>query len=207
VPQNTIIDICLNMHRFDISFLRGIMAGHSTGINFLAAPLNPEDSEDIKSEHIASILNLTRKLFDHIVLDCGSMHFNDCTVEAFKQSDKVFVVTDMSVPSIRNTVRFCKMARKLDINFAKIEIVINRYIKGGALSLDEIEKNFEKKVYWLVPNDFSNIVSSINRGVPLVKLSPGAPVSKNVHEFTKKIQGILNDQNFRGIKGTFGKKF
>ncbi len=205
VPQNTIMDICSNMHRLDVSLLRGVMSGHSTGINFLPAPLNPEDSEDIKSEHITSILNLTRKLYDHVVLDCGAMHINDCSVEAFKHSDKVFVVTDMSVPSIRNTVRLCKLIRKFGISLEKIEIIINRFIKGGALSLAEVEKNFDKPVYWLIPNDFSDIVSSINRGVPLIKLSPGAPFSKNVVEFIKKIQGILDDPDFRGIRGTFGK--
>ncbi len=205
LPQNTITNICENMHRLDGSFLRGVMSGHSTGLNFLPAPLNPEDSEDIKSEHIARILNLTRKLFDHVVLDCSSMHVNDCSVEAFKQSDKVFVITDMSVPSIRNTVRLCKLIRKFGISLEKIEIIINRFIKGGALSLTEIEKNFDKPVYWLIPNDFSDIVSSINRGIPLIKLSPGAPFSKNVVEFVKKFQGLQNDQEFRGIRGTFGK--
>jgi pilus assembly protein CpaE len=111
----------------------------------------------------------------------------------------------MSVPSIRNTVRLCKLIRKLGISLEKIEIVINRFIKGGALSLAEVEKNFDKPVYWLVPNDFADIVSSINRGIPLVKLSHGAPFSKNVVEFIKKFQGLLDDQNFRGVKGTFGK--
>jgi pilus assembly protein CpaE len=205
VPQDTIMDICENMHRLDVSLLRAVMTGHSTGISFLPAPLNPEDSEDIKSEHISSILALTKKLYDHVVLDCGSMHINACTVEAFKQSDKVFVVTDMSVPSIRNTVRLCKLIRKFGISLDKIEIIINRFIKGGALSLAEIEKNFDKPVYWLIPNDFSDIVSSINRGVPLIKLSPGAPFSKNMFEFIKKVQEILNDQNFSGIRGTCGK--
>ena len=205
IPQNTIMDICTNMHRLDVSLLRGVMSGHSTGINFLPAPLNPEDSEDINSEHVTSIINLAKKLYDQVVLDCGSMQINDCTVEAFKHSDKVFVVTDMSVPSIRNTVRLYKLIRKFGISLEKIEIVINRFIKGGALSLAEVEKNFDKPVYWLIPNDFSDIVSSINRGVPLIKLSPGAPFSKNVVEFIKKIQGILDDQDFRGIRGTFGK--
>jgi pilus assembly protein CpaE len=133
------------------------------------------------------------------------MHINDCTVEAFKHSDKVFVVTDMSVPSIRNTVRLCKLIRKFGISLDKIGIIINRFIKGGALSLAEIEKNFDKPVYWLIPNDFSEIVSSINRGVPLIKLSPDSPFSKNVVEFIKKIQGTLTNQGFRGIRGTFGK--
>ena len=205
VPQNTITDICVNMHRFDVSFLRSVMTGHSTGINFLPAPLNPEDSEDIKSEHVINILTLAKKLYDHIVLDCGSMHVNDCSIEAFKQSDKVFVITDMSVPSIRNTVRLCKLIRKFGVSFDKIEIVINRFIKGGALSLAEVEKNFDKPVYWLIPSNFFDIISSINRGVPLVKLSQGAPFSKNVIKFIEKFQGILDDPDFRGIKGTFGK--
>jgi pilus assembly protein CpaE len=111
----------------------------------------------------------------------------------------------MSVPSIRNTVRLCKLIRKFGISLEKIEIIINRYIKGGALSLGEIEKNFDKPVYWLIPNDFSDIVSSINRGVPLVKLSSNAPFSKNMFEFVRKFQGILDDPDFRGIRGTFGK--
>ena len=205
VPQNSITDISTNIHRLDVSFLHGVMTSHSTGINFLPAPLNPEDSEEINGEHISSILNLAKKLYDHVILDCTSMHVNNCSIEAFKKSDKVFVVTDMSVPSIRNTVRLCKLIRKLGISLEKIEIVINRFIKGGALSLAEVEKNFDKPVYWLVPNDFADIVSSINRGIPLVKLSNGAPFSKNVVELIKKFQGLLDDQNFRGVKGTFGK--
>ena len=130
---------------------------------------------------------------------------NDCSIEAFRRSDKVFVVTDMSVPSLRNTVRICKLIGKLDIPIEKIEIIVNRFIKGGALSLGEIEKNFDKPVYWLVPNDFSDIVSSINRGIPLIKMSPGAPFSKNVGQFVKKIMNQIDDPEFRGIRGTFGK--
>jgi pilus assembly protein CpaE len=205
VPQNTITDICANMHRLDVSFLRGVMASHTTGLNFLAAPSNPEDSEDVHSEHIGKILDLCTKLYDCVILDCPSMHINDCSIEAFRKSDKIFLVTDMSVPSIRNTVRLCKLVNKLGIDLSKIEIIINRFIKGGALSLNEIEKNFDKQVYWLVPNDFSDIVSSINRGIPLIKMSPGAPFSKNVGQFVKKVQNQLEDPDFRGVRGTFGK--
>ena len=182
------------------------MQGHkSSAISFLAAPLNPEDSEDIKGEHVERILHLARMLYDYVVLDCTSMHINDCSVEAFRKSDKVFVVTDMSVPSIRNTVRLCKLIRKFDIPFDKVEIIVSRFIKGGALSLSEIEKNFDKPVYWLVPNDFSDIVSSINRGMPLITMSPGAPFSKNVALFIKKIRNAHDDPEFRGIRGAFGK--
>lgn len=205
VPQTTITDICESIHRLDVSFLRGAMTSHNTGLSFLAAPQNPEDSEDITSAHVSSILDLSKRLFDYVVLDCASMHINETTMEAFKRSDKVFVVTDMSVPSIRNTVRICKLIQKLGIDLNKVEIIINRFIKGGALSLKEIEKNFGKPAYWLIPNDFSEVVSSINRGIPLVKLQPGAPFSKNIQTLTKKLLNQLEEPEFRGIRGTFGK--
>ncbi len=204
-PKTTVLDICENIHRLDVSFLRGAMSGHTTGMNFLAAPRNPEDSEEITNEHVHEFLQLSRKLYDHVILDCTSMHINDCSIEAFNQSDKVFVITDMSVPSIRNTVRLYKLIKKVGISPDRIEIIINRFIKGGVLSLAEIEKNFEKPVYWLVPNDFSDIISSINRGIPLVKLNPGAPFTKNIKQLIKKIQSKQDDPEFRGIRGTFGK--
>lgn len=205
VPQTTILDICQNIHRLDVSFMRGVMINHGTGISFLAAPQNPEDSDDIRSEHVAQILDLARKLHDNIIIDCSSMNVSDCSIEAFRRSDKIFVVTDMSVPSIRNTVRLGKLIRKFGISGNKVEVVINRFIKDSVLSIDEIEKNFDKSAYWMVPNDFADIVSSINRGVPLVKMTPGAPFSKNILQFIRKVQNQLDEPNFRGVRGIFGK--
>lgn len=205
VPQTTIMDICQNMHRLDVAFLRGVMITHNSGVNFLAAPREPEDSDTICVEHVSAVLELTRKLHDNIVIDCTSMHVNNCTVEALRRSDKVFVVTDMSVPSIRNTVRLYKLIRKCGVAGDKLEIVINRFIKDSVLSLGEIEKNFEKQVYWLVPNDFTDIVSSINRGVPLVKLTPGAPFSRNILEFVTKVKNPHGDPGYRGLRNLFGK--
>ena len=205
VPQTTILDICQNIHRLDVSFMRGVMISHNTGINFLAAPQNPEDSDDIHCEHVAQILDLARKLHDNIIIDCSSMNVSDCSIEAFRRSDKIFVVTDMSVPSIRNTVRLAKLIRKFGISGNKVEVVINRFIKDSVLSIDEIEKNFDKPAYWMVPNDFADIVSSINRGVPLIKMTPGAPFSRNIVQFVRKFQNQMDEPHFRGVRGIFGK--
>ena len=204
-PTTTILDVSQNIHRLDVSFLRGAMSTHATGLNFLAAPKAPEDSEEITCDHVHQVLRLSRKLYDYVILDCASMHINDCSVEAFNQSDKVFVITDMSVPAIRNTMRLFKLIKKVGISPDRIEIIVNRYIKSGPLSLSEIEKNFEKPVYWLVPNDFTDIISSINRGVPLVKSNASSPFSKNINQLVNKIQNKLGDPEFRGVRGTFGK--
>jgi len=205
LPRTTIMDICRNYHRLDTAFLRGVMTPTSVGLDFLAAPPNPEESAEILPEHVAKILKLGKKIYDQLVVDCTSMSVGPCTCEAFRESEKVFVVTDLSVPAVRNAARLCQLIQKLGIPAQKVEIVVNRYIKGSAISLDEVEKTLHKKIFWLFPNDFDEIISSINRGIPLVKLRPSSPFSRNILEFAQKLNNPQSSENYRGIRGAFGK--
>jgi len=205
VPQTTIYDICQNFHRLDVSFLRGSMVKHNSGLDFLAAPLNPEENEAITAEHVARILDLAKKLYDHVIVDCTSMFVDDCTVEALRVSERIFVITDLSVPAVRNTARLCQLIEKMGISPSRLHIAVNRYIKGGTLSIEEVEKSLNRRIFWLFPNDFNDIVSSINRGIPIVKQQSGAPFSRNVLEFTEKLLNSQSDATYRGIRGAFGK--
>lgn len=205
IPATTITDLSRNFHRLDASFLRGAMSQHRNGLAFLPAPGDPEESAEVSPEHIARILELSRQLFDVVLVDCSSMWVADRTMEVFNLSDKIFVVTDLSVPAVRNATRLCKLIAKLGIDQKRIEVVVNRYIKGGALSIEEVEKTLKKKIYWLYPNDFIDIVSSINQGEPIVDKQPGAPFAKNIIEFAEKLNNPRADAGYRGIRGAFGK--
>ncbi|MCD6526023.1 MAG: AAA family ATPase [Desulfuromonas sp.] len=205
IPENTIMDICENIHRLDVALLRGAMVKTAAGFDFLAAPLKQEDYQSIKAQHVKQIVRLAKKVYDHIVVDCTSMFINECTVEAFNASEKVFVVTDLSVPAVRNASRLIQLMCKVGVDSNKIEVVVNRYIKGGILSLEDVEKTLKRRIFWLFPNDFSDIVTSINHGVPLVQLQPQAPFSSNIMQFVKKIQDPQSVGDYRGIRGKFGK--
>jgi pilus assembly protein CpaE len=205
VPNTTIFDLVKNFHRLDASFLGAAMVNASKGLDFLAAPPNPEDYIDIQPLHVATILELARKLYDHIVVDCPSMSIDERTIEIFKGSEKIFLVIDLSVPAIRNAARLCELLEKDGISLNKVEITANRYIKGGSLSVSEVEKTLGKPLFWLFPNDFKNVISSINKGIPLIKFNPGCPFSKNIMNFVDKVKGPFAQEQFRGVKGLFGR--
>ncbi|MBE0504634.1 MAG: hypothetical protein IBX46_10945 [Desulfuromonadales bacterium] len=205
LPATTITDLSRNFHRLDASFLRGAMSQHRSGLAFLSAPADPEESGEVSPEQIARILDLSRQLFDVVLVDCASMWVADRTMEIFNLSDKIFIVTDLSVPAVRNAARLCKLIAKLGIEQKRIEVVVNRYHKSGALSIEEVEKTLKKPIYWLFPNDFVDIVSSINQGEPIVEKQPGAPFAKNIIEFAEKLGNPRADASYRGIRGAFGK--
>ncbi len=205
MPELTIADLCRHIQRLDVSLFRGAITRHMTGLDFLAAPLNPAEADDIEAEHVSQILSLVRKLYDYCILDCPSMHLDARTLEALKFSDHIFVISDLSVTAIRNASRLCKHIEKNGIPRSRISVVINRYIKGSTLSVAEVEKSLNRTVYWIFPNDFAPIVSSINRGTPLVKLNSGAVFSRNLLDFVEKVQNPNVNGDYRGIKGVFGK--
>lgn len=205
VPEASMADICRNFHRLDASFLKAAMVRHDSGLELLAAPFRPERCEEIEANHVAKILDLMKKLYDTVIVDCTSMFINDCAFESFKASERTVIITDLSVPAIRNAARLAKLIYELGIDQDKVEFVINRFVKGSTLSIEEAEKSLQKRIYWLFPNDFHDIVTSINKGIPLVQLLPHAPFSENVTQFSDRLLSPEINAHYRGIRGTFGK--
>ena len=203
VPETSIVDLCRNFHRLDVSLLKGAMSKHNSGVELLAAPLNQEDSEEISPEHIIKVFDLLPQAYDNVIIDCTSMYINDCSIEAFNASDKIFIVTDFSVPALRNASRLSQLFRKLGIRVETIEFVVNRFSKGDTFQIDEAQKSLNKRFFWLFPNQFDDIVSSINEGIPLVQSHPRSGFSKNIKEFVQKLHDPEKYREYRGIRSVF----
>ncbi len=206
MPQDrTIADLCSNFHRLDGHFLKGVLGRHASGIRLLPAPRNPEDAEIVRPEHIEKICALLAEAHSRVIIDCPSMLIDDCTLQAFSASEKIFVITDLSVPALRNAARLFNLLGRLGTAHDKIEFIVNRYTRGSTLSLEAADKLIGKKIFWALPNDFENVFSSINRGVPLVTATPRAALAKSLAEFIDKLRTPDAAGDYRGVRGTFGK--
>ena len=198
VPPTSILDLCKNFHRLDVALLQGVMIKHASGVELLAAPSHLEDTEEIGADKYEKILDTLRKRYNQIVIDCTSMHVDHVTVQAFNVSEKVFIVIDLSIPAIRNAVRLATVMRQFGVADDKIFFVVNRFAKANILSVSEAEKNLGKGVYWLFPNNFEEIITSINEGEPLVRFQPRSGFAKNVRAFIEKMQGTARDMEYKG---------
>ncbi len=204
LPHTTLADICRNFHRLDFSFLKASMLHLSTGLHYLAAPKEPEDIGLVQGPQVQKVLQLAKNVYDHVVVDCTSMLVDECSLETFGASDRIFLLTDLSVPALRNTARLNQLLQKLKIPPQKIEVVVNRFTKSGA-SLNDVEKNLHKKIFWLFPNEFEEVIASINAGIPLVKNRPSTIFARNVFEFVEKLKNPERYPTYRGAKGLLGK--
>ncbi|MDP4110467.1 MAG: AAA family ATPase, partial [Bacillota bacterium] len=100
-PRDTIAELVQDKQNFDIDTMRGFIKIHSSGVSVLCAPKSPEFSEMIKGEHIEKIINTLRPYYDYIIIDTPPV-FNDTTIVAIENSDKLLLIVSPDISSLRN---------------------------------------------------------------------------------------------------------
>ncbi|MBE0598425.1 MAG: hypothetical protein IH614_14250 [Desulfuromonadales bacterium] len=203
VPKTTMADVVHNFSRFDPAFLAGVMEPSDVGVDLLAAPPSPEESAEVTGEQVARVLQACRRLYPLTAVDCPAMTLDERTMEALRGAQMVLVVTDLSVPAVRNAARLLKQLRRHEI--PRVEVVVNRFVKGQSGTLEEVEKTLERRVFWLFPNDYETTIAATNRGTPLLKYDPRSPLARSIVEFAQKLQDASAFPNYRGVKGLLGK--
>jgi len=169
------------------SRLRTVILAHDTGVHLLNVSASPEVAEEIHRQHVVDLLGMLTNMFDYVLVDIGRQ-LDDRTVEVLELCDSVLLVTALDVPTIRNTVFFTGLMEKLKIDRQKVSIVVNRFVKKGGLSVEDVEALVSAKVFWSIPNDYVPVSSGIERGMPAVRHAPRSRVAKNFLDLADRIQ-------------------
>jgi pilus assembly protein CpaE len=187
-PMATLSDICQQIHRLDASLLAACMVNVTPTYAILAAPEDPTRASDVRPEHIDAILKLARQQFDFILLDIGH-NLDAVSIGALDQADMIFPVLQTTLPYIRDGKRLLSVFHSLDYGAEKVHLIVNRHEKNSPIGLDDMETAIGSKVYWSVPNHYEAAASSVNQGVPLMKMARSSPISKSLQELAMRISG------------------
>lgn len=182
-PGTTLADAARDIHRLDPAFLATSMVNVGTNLSVLAAPEDPAQAIDIQPEHIDTLLRLARHQYDFVILDVGRS-LDARTIKALDHADMICAVLQITLPFIRDGKRLMEVFRTLDYPKDKINLVVNRYQKGGDISLKDLQQSLGSEVLRTIPNHFEAAAASVNQGIPIVKLAHSSPVSKALMEWS-----------------------
>jgi pilus assembly protein CpaE len=76
---------------------------------------------------------------------------NERTLAAFDTADRIVVITDGAVPSVRGTQRVLRLCRRLNYPDEKMCVVVNRFDAPGSLAVTDISAALRREVYWKIP--------------------------------------------------------
>lgn len=103
---------------------------------------------DAKAVTVA--LEAMRDRFAVSVAELGHQ-VNERTLAAFDVADRIVIVTEGAVPSLRGTQRVLRLCQRLNYPDEKMCVVVNRFDAPGALPPADIAIALRREVYWKIP--------------------------------------------------------
>ncbi|MGE5469748.1 MAG: AAA family ATPase [Bacteroidota bacterium] len=183
-PPSHLAELAQQIHRLDASLLGASMLEAAPNLFVLAAPDDPAHAGDVKREHVAAIVRLAKAHYDFVVLDV-SRSLDGVSLQALDLADTIFPVLQLTLPFVRDGKRLLSIFRSLDYPRSKVQLVVNRYEKGGEFSLQDLEQALEAKVAHVVPNSYVAAAASVNLGIPILKGNRANPISQQLLEMAR----------------------
>jgi len=189
-PEYSIVDLANHLNDVEPELLKNVLSKHSSGVWLLSGPARVEEAEAITVSHLDQILAILKAVFDYIVIDTKNS-FDDLTLKALDESDSVLTVFTADLPGIYNARRCLEVFQRMDYSQEKVLLVLNRAgANNGGIDVDGLEKSLNCPIYWRVPNhDYTNVINSINQGIPISTGSPRAKIAVNFNELAHRFNG------------------
>lgn len=159
------IDALQQVDRLDGKFLDQLLVKHSSGLWVLAAPGRFVQYQS-DNEGINRLLHVARHEFEDVVVDLGS-RLELMGTTAYKEATTVYLVTQASIPELRNSNRL--ITQFFSAPMPKLEVVINRFeSRVVGVSEEAITKALTRAAQWKIPNDYASVKNMQISAKPLV---------------------------------------
>jgi pilus assembly protein CpaE len=196
-PRFNFVDMVQNFHRMDSGLLASYIEQHPSGVHLLSAPFHPERAEIASPDDVRKILHYLRSHYEYVIVDT-SKSFSPATLAAFDQSDQVYVVVNLDLPSLRNVQRGLPMLKRvLPRGLDQMRLVVNRFQPDDEIGLKEVEQTLGVKVFCTLSNDYEAVIRSINAGKPIV-LNGNSRYTRDVKALGAQIAGLGTDNGRPG---------
>ena len=204
MPSYTLADVAMNIDRLDMTFLRGSLVKHSTGLSLLPHPVQLEDMGMIQQEHLERVLGLLRATYTHVILDL-SKSFQPTDFAAMKAADLILLIAQLDLTSVRNSVRLMMSMNSVEGMSEKVRIVLNRVGSSDEeITLKKAEETIGQPIFWELPNDSKAMLASRNAGIPVVEHMGRSKVANSFCGLCDALLGREPVEETNGAKGRKG---
>ena len=209
-PRFDISEIENAPERLDRQLLDVMLSKHESGLSVISAPNQPTEMRSFKGALVVRLLDLVSAYFDNVVIDMPRTWF-PWTETVVTGSDKVFVVADMTVPSIRHSRRMVDAIEEKIGKQVEPRVIVNRMdfrSNAAGLNAADIESALGEYFGGGVPNNYRLVRDAVDRGVTLQSIEPQNNVTDGLSQIvlSPEEMGEKDSKTTGGIL-SIGRKF
>lgn len=167
-----------NAEEPDEHFLSSILQSHPLGVDVLCVPAPMVPLQSMRPDLVEGLLDHLQRRYDYIVIDlpCAVV---DWVEPIFKRAAQLALVTDTTVPCVRQARRLIDFYREANVALP-VEVIVNR--ERNALirpaHVREAEKVLETKLKHWLPDNPKVARNSVDLGRPIVDMKPQSDLGK-----------------------------
>lgn len=189
-PKRGLLQALENLDGLDETALEGYVVRHASGLAVLgqaaedALPLGA-----IPAERVKELLGIIVKSNDHTLVDLPR-RVDPIAAKVIERAQRIVLVVQQSVTVLRDATRLIGCLRRdLGVSADRITVVVNRYQKDGAISLDDVRTTLACGETIVIPNDFRSASECISTGQPLLVHARSASITKAVGALAARLDG------------------
>lgn len=201
-PSTSIADLMDRIGELDADLISSVVLSHETGVEVLMAPPRPEMADLVSEENIKLLLADLQENFEYVIIDTGSS-LDDITLAMLDLSDRIFVVTQQNLPTLKNVSRFFDLAQTLDYEREKITLIVNRASDRLGISVKDIANTLKRPVIATIPADDDAVSRAADQGRPLVVgRTRGRPIGKSI----RQLASLTIEESTSGSRASAGQE-
>jgi pilus assembly protein CpaE len=183
-PRLDLTEIEPRPDRLDRQLLEVMTTYHASGLAVIAAPPRPAEMRSFDPDVVTKLLDLVSSHFDHVVIDMPRTWFA-WTDDVLLGSNRVFIVSEMTVPSLKNTKHILAAIRVRMPDGPQPQVIINRFEQrmfAPGLKRSDIEQALGSDLAGSIPNNYRLVREAIDRGVPLEEVKSGNNITQELRK-------------------------
>jgi len=175
--------------RIDASLLSAYAYEHPRGIFLMAAARNPQAEETAQKACVLQLLDVACSMFDQVIVDVPR-HRTPWTDTVLGAVDEVFVVSELTVPSLHAAGDLC---REIDLlrTGHPTRLLLNRMFAKRShrhsFPVEKAERAIHRQIDHSIRSDWEHARMAVNLGMPVAQAKPKSPLVKDVNEVTRAV--------------------
>jgi pilus assembly protein CpaE len=183
-PRLDLREIEPRPERLDRQLLEVMLSRHSSGLAVIAAPNRPAEMRSFDPVMVTRLLDLVSTNFEYVVIDMPRTWFS-WTDNVLLGSNHLFIVSEMTVPSLRQAKQLVAAIRERLGDEPKPQVIVNRFEQrmfASGLTRADIKQALGEDFVAAVPNHYRIVREAIDRGVPLEVVKPGNKITAELRK-------------------------
>jgi pilus assembly protein CpaE len=167
-PPLSVMNLLSAGNRIDHVVVQAAAASHPSGLKLIAAPTDLLPLDSVSCDQLLDVVDVALETFDTILVDLPA-NWTDWSMSLVARSTLVLLVTEMTIPALRQARRQLDLLEAQDLGRLDIRIVLNRHQEQlfRAIKVADATDALGRPVNYTVGNDPALIRTAIDQGLAL----------------------------------------